>query len=227
MTELPRDLEIVARVLERLPDPSLLLDRDLTLVRFNPAFVAFSELRYRMLGPMLEAAESAFEVVGDPQHAEIARACISSGRPTRLEDVKIQSPSGEQKTATVAFVPISSLEGEPIGLIYSVRDVSGDIEVHKRYRLLLKQEQERVRILEERENAVKNDLMEAKLFQESLIPEPPQVEGVRLVARYMPAELVSGDLYHIHPVESGVRVLIADASGHGVQASLRTMVIKT
>ena len=226
MTDVPRDLEVVARVLERLPDPSLLLDRDLTLVRFNPAFVAFSELRYRRLEPMLEAASSAFEVVGDPKHAEIARACLMSGRPTRLEDVKIQSPNGEQRIATVAFVPVSSFEGEPIGLIYSVRDVSGDIEVHKRYRLLLKQEQDRVRALEERESAVKNDLLEAKLFQESLLPQPPSIEGMRLSARYLPADMVSGDFYHIHRLDSGVRVLIADASGHGVQAGLRTMVIK-
>jgi serine phosphatase RsbU (regulator of sigma subunit) len=222
-----RDLEIVARMVDRLPDPSLLLDNDLKLVRYNPAFVAFSELKYRLLEPLFLKAASAFEVVGDPCHEQIARECISSGRPTRLEDVQIHSPSGSRKTAMVAFVPIASLEGEPLGLIYSVRDVSGDVELHKRYKRLLQQEQERVRVLEEREIAVQNDLMEAKLFQESLIPPPPQLEGIRLAVRYLPAELVSGDLYHAHAIDGGIRVLIADASGHGVQASLRTMVIKT
>ncbi len=227
MTQVQRDLEVVAGVVDRLPDPALLLDRDLELVRYNPAFVGFSELRMRQLDRALESAGSTFEIVGDPGHAEIASACLASGRATRLEDVEVMSPCGRTKIAIVAFVPISSPEGAPIGLIYSLRDVSGDVEVQKRYRLLLRQEQERVQTLEAQKLEVEKDMMEAKIFQESLLAPPPVLDGIRLSTRYLPADLVSGDLYDFFEIEHGARVLLADASGHGVQASLRTMVVKT
>jgi serine phosphatase RsbU (regulator of sigma subunit) len=226
MMEHQHDLAVVASLVDRLPDAVLLLDGDLKLVRYNPAFVAFSEIRRGKLDRAMDEAESVFDLVGDKTHVEIAQSCLQSGRPTRLEDVEIQSPSG-RRTATVAFVPINSLEGKPIGLIYSIRDVSGEVEVHKRYKSLLKQEQDRIKALEEREAAITNDMLEAKLFQESLLPEPPQLDGIHLTVRFMPADLVSGDLYDVHPIENGVRILVADASGHGVQASLRTMVLKT
>jgi sigma-B regulation protein RsbU (phosphoserine phosphatase) len=221
------DIEIAAKIVERLPDPALLLDRELRLVRYNPAFVTFSELRPRRLDSALSDAGSVFTLVGDPRHADLARDCMASARATRLEDVEVQAPGGTSKIAIVAFVPVASASGEAIGLIYSLRDVTGDVEIHKRYKTLLKAQRDRVRLLEEREQAVKEDLLEAKLFQESLLPEVPERFGFRFATRFLPAELVSGDLYDIHRIPGGARVMVADATGHGVQASLRTMVIRT
>jgi phosphoserine phosphatase RsbU/P len=46
--------------------------------------------------------------------------------------------------------------------------------------------------------------------------------------RWLPLGVVSGDFYDFVELPGGVvRVLVADATGHGVQAALRTMVIKT
>jgi sigma-B regulation protein RsbU (phosphoserine phosphatase) len=45
---------------------------------------------------------------------------------------------------------------------------------------------------------------------------------------YRPADLVGGDVYDVWELAEGhFRVFLADTTGHGVQASLRTMVLKT
>src|SRR5439155_7922786 len=52
-------------------------------------------------------------------------------------------------------------------------------------------------------------------------------------AIYKPADMVGGDIYDVcelPPKDKGhprFRVFVADTTGHGVQASLRTMVLKT
>lgn len=214
-------------LVDGLPDPALLLDPELRIVHHNPAFVAFTELRGRRFERALAHASSPFELLGTASHREIASRCIASGRPTRLEDVTVSTPGGIEKTAVVAFIPVRDVAGVPIGLVYSLRDVTGDVTLHKRYKRLLGKERERVKALEARQSAVMDDLQEAKLFQESLLPDLPEVEGLAFAVRFLPAEMVSGDIYDVTPLPDGARVMISDATGHGVQASLRTMVIRT
>src|SRR5262249_45515424 len=57
---------------------------------------------------------------------------------------------------------------------------------------------------------------------------PERAGGLRFGVAYRPADLVGGDIYDICDVDGGkTRVFIADTTGHGVQASLRTMVLRT
>lgn len=86
--------------------------------------------------------------------------------------------------------------------------------------------------LESRRAVLDADLREASAFQRAMIPAPPEellrAMGLRFHARYEPAELVGGDLYDLTVLPSGaLRVFVADTVGHGVQAALRTMVVKT
>ena len=77
-------------------------------------------------------------------------------------------------------------------------------------------------------NAIELDLNEAKLFQQIALKTPPALAGVGIAVRWLPLGVVSGDFYDFVELPGGVvRVLVADATGHGVQAALRTMVIKT
>ena len=51
--------------------------------------------------------------------------------------------------------------------------------------------------------------------------------ALRIRALYPPADLVGGDIYDVCEVGDGhYRIFVADTTGHGVQASLRTMVLK-
>jgi serine phosphatase RsbU (regulator of sigma subunit) len=82
--------------------------------------------------------------------------------------------------------------------------------------------------LEERDRRLSEDLEEARRFQASLLSLPPRLPGLEVAALYRPADQVGGDLYDVTVLPDGtVRAFIADATGHGVQAALRTMILKS
>ncbi len=72
------------------------------------------------------------------------------------------------------------------------------------------------------------DLLEARRFQDLAWPKASQLAGFAVAAANRPAGVVGGDLADVRPYgESGIRIFLADATGHGVQAALRSMVVKT
>jgi serine phosphatase RsbU (regulator of sigma subunit) len=86
---------------------------------------------------------------------------------------------------------------------------------------------ETLRSLEQRDRLITNDLEQAQRFQELILPDPPESDRVKFSVFYRPAELVGGDVYDICERRPGeYRVFLADATGHGVQAALRTMLLK-
>ncbi len=78
-------------------------------------------------------------------------------------------------------------------------------------------------------STIKDDLAHAKIIHESIFPKNlDAIENLRFCIDYRPAIDVGGDLYDITPMHDGtVRVFLADAIGHGVQAALATMLIKS
>src|SRR6516165_8222474 len=62
----------------------------------------------------------------------------------------------------------------------------------------------------------------AQASQLALLPPlPPQITGISIAARYCPATpgaWVGGDLYEIIPTGHGIRVIIGDVRGHGLDA---------
>ncbi len=71
-------------------------------------------------------------------------------------------------------------------------------------------------------------LDQARSFQQSLLPEPcAVVSGVRIDARLVACEELSGDLFD-YAAGAGDRVVfvVADVSGHGVSAAMLTGVVK-
>jgi serine phosphatase RsbU (regulator of sigma subunit) len=85
-----------------------------------------------------------------------------------------------------------------------------------------------VQQLEERDRRLHEDLEQARSFQRRILPPVPGSLGVEFAAAYRPLELVGGDVYDVCEIGSGhFRCFVADLTGHGVQASLRTMVLKS
>lgn len=69
--------------------------------------------------------------------------------------------------------------------------------------------------------AIHAELDLARGIQQSLIPaRPPEVDGLKVGARYRAMASVGGDFYDMRPYENGLGVLMADVSGHGVPAAL-------
>jgi serine phosphatase RsbU (regulator of sigma subunit) len=92
------------------------------------------------------------------------------------------------------------------------------------------QERELVSLLrdvQERDAIIRSDLEEARAFQHMMLGSAPRVPGLIVEVFYRPLDLVGGDLYALSYEDGILRVFIADATGHGVRASLTTMFIKS
>jgi hypothetical protein len=78
-----------------------------------------------------------------------------------------------------------------------------------------------VRRIAERERH-KVELETARGIQSSILPElPPQLNGVQLSHRYLPATEVGGDFYDVLALEDGrLAVAVGDVAGHGVSSGL-------
>ena len=76
-----------------------------------------------------------------------------------------------------------------------------------------------------------DDLGDAFRFQRAILPVLPTVAGFWVEAAYLPASIVSGDIYDVAVVRVSdrrtLRVFVADATGHGVAAALATMFLKS
>jgi serine phosphatase RsbU (regulator of sigma subunit) len=82
--------------------------------------------------------------------------------------------------------------------------------------------------LEQRDALINEDLQQALRFQKAMIAPLPTHESISLSAIYLAAELISGDFYDVALLDGHrLRILIADATGHGVAAGLATMFIKS
>ncbi len=82
--------------------------------------------------------------------------------------------------------------------------------------------------LETREGILNEELRQARLLQHSMLPETlPNINGISMAARYIPALEIGGDFYDVIPLAGDrLGVLVADATGHGIQAALSTAIVK-
>ncbi len=84
--------------------------------------------------------------------------------------------------------------------------------------------------LADRDARITADLMQARDFQRTILPRIDDLPAFAdIEVEYLPAELVGGDFYDVAMLRLGgrwrLRVLVVDTTGHGVQASLATMML--
>ena len=77
--------------------------------------------------------------------------------------------------------------------------------------------------------AINNELEMARQIQLSILPRnAPEVQGLDIVARYIPMSSVAGDFYDFILVdETHIGILIADVSGHGLPSALIASMLHT
>ncbi|MCB1179278.1 MAG: serine/threonine-protein phosphatase [Leptospiraceae bacterium] len=94
---------------------------------------------------------------------------------------------------------------------------------------LEKKVQERTEELNKYVNTLKKDLQMANSIQLNIIPkEFLFLNSFNVYSKYIPLDKVGGDFYDIFEFnQNKIRLFIADATGHGVQAALVTMSIKS
>ncbi len=89
--------------------------------------------------------------------------------------------------------------------------------------------EERTTALTNTLNKIYRDINTAKKIQTSILPKLEKFKDeLELHTIYLPMSEVGGDIFDIHFINKKIiRFFIADATGHGIQASLITMAIKT
>lgn len=102
-------------------------------------------------------------------------------------------------------------------LIVSARSLLSDKEFVYRYEDI----PPHVRRIAERERQ-RVELETARGIQASILPDlPPQLHGVKMSHRYLPATEVGGDFYDVLALEDGrLAVAVGDVAGHGVSSGL-------
>jgi sigma-B regulation protein RsbU (phosphoserine phosphatase) len=93
------------------------------------------------------------------------------------------------------------------------------VKVRVRLHLMLREAHEQIA---QQLLAINNELEMARKIQLSILPrDTPKIDGLDIVARYIPMTSVAGDFYDFIVVdEKHVGILIADVSGHGLPAAL-------
>jgi len=83
--------------------------------------------------------------------------------------------------------------------------------------------------LAQQQEIFREELALARRIQESLLPFVfPEAAGFCFSASYLPALEVGGDFYDVIPLADGnVAVIVADVTGHGIQAALSTTMLKS
>lgn len=82
--------------------------------------------------------------------------------------------------------------------------------------------------LANREGILRQELSLAQQVQRNLLPKSfPLVEGFRFAATFRPALEIGGDFYDLQTLPDGrIGIIVADATGHGIQAALSTALLK-
>ncbi len=107
-----------------------------------------------------------------------------------------------------------------------INDIRGDLErrINKRTKELSVAYENVNRLYSQ----IQTDLNLAKRIQQRILPENfENIKGLELAVHYYPMADIGGDIYDIYQLRPGyIRIFLADAIGHGIQAALITMIIK-
>ncbi len=137
---------------------------------------------------------------------------------------------------SIVYLTLQSWIIKPItNLVYTARQWSGrNFEMRS-----ISTGPKDIRMLSEEFNAMANELEkydfehnsemeQARKIQNNLLPrKTPEIAGLTITAKYLPAKEVAGDLYDIIPIsENQTAIVILDVCGHGISAALLTGVVK-
>lgn len=158
----------------------------------------------------LTPGKKCFELIGRSEPCEncVSRKAMLEGVPEEKEE-KIND-----RTFSVMSSPLRNAEGRVIAIVEVLRETT-------QLKMLYEKTQEQNLIL-------KKDVEMARKLQSSLLPGPISDPRADLSLIYMPCEELGGDFIDVFYIDSShMGIYIADVSGHGVQASLLTVFLRS
>ncbi|MBX3223879.1 MAG: serine/threonine-protein phosphatase [Labilithrix sp.] len=186
-----------------------------------------------------ESIERTEPLVGDLETTPVLRDAaileLFAGEPGERERAALALRGSPERLIGIVLVAGTSLDQEMLDEL--VFDVESALAARMITRLRAEelavleiQERELVGLLrdvEARDAIIQEDLEEARQFQRKMLGAPPAVPDASVEVVYQPLGLVGGDLYAVSLDGDKLRLFVADATGHGVRASLTTMFIKS
>lgn len=168
--------ETIRLVLEGSVDASVVLDRDRRILHYNRAYEALSGLRGRQLSQRVEAGARCYEIFPLEICENQCLGCkaFEVNRALRVDEITAQRPDGEELTFIVSATPIS-----PDVVVETYRDVTADVRIQRRLKVLLDNARQYNELLEEKVREAKEELTRA---QAALIHQEKMGALGRLVA---------------------------------------------
>lgn len=161
----------------------------------------------------------------------LLRACSidgACGEASSLLDIVVE-PRWFERRIVWGFIAAAAVAGGWVAARARIR------ALHRRARELESRVDERtvelraaIHAVEVKDRMLHADIEEAARFQSIALRIDLETDSLGLGLKSMPASFVGGDLVDAFELSEGhFRFLMADTTGHGVQAALRTMVLKT
>lgn len=153
-------LEQIKQVLEGSVDAAVVLDRDRRILYYNRSYEALSGLRGRQLSQKIQAGERCFEIFPLEICASQCLGCKAreAERALRVDEIKaVRGVDGEDLTFIVAAVP---LDGGVV--IETYRDVTADVRIQRRLKVLLESERRAKKSLAEQVREATTELRQAQ-----------------------------------------------------------------
>ena len=173
-------LEQVKQLLEGSVDAAVILDKDRRILYYNRPYEALSGLRGRQLSQKVAAGAHCFEIFPLEICATECLGCRArdANRSLRVDEINATRGSdGELLTFIVAAVPLPSENGPLV--IETYRDVTADVRIQQRLKVLLERERRAKEILEDEVRERTHELRQA---QAQLVHQEKMSSLGRLVA---------------------------------------------
>lgn len=203
----PLDIDLLLSVLNYLNDAVYITDRDRRILLWNKkaeeitGYSASEVVGTRCMDNILVHIDKYGHPLCTTDLCPLYRAIMKESPSKSPVLIYAKHKKGHRIPVSVSVAPMRDEKAEVIGGIEIFRD----------------------------ETAPLLDLEFArKVQQHALSRELPQLEKISFDARYFPHQLIGGDFYWLKKIgESEVAVFLADVRGHGVSASLYTMVLRS
>ncbi len=115
---------------------------------------------------------------------------------------------------SVMSSPLKNMDGKIVAVVEVLRETTHIKELYRE--------------MEEQNQKLKTEVEMAKDLQMSLLPGPPADSRLDFSMIYMPCESLGGDFIDIFYIDdSHLGLYLADVSGHGVQAALLTIFLRS
>src|SRR6185436_9249204 len=127
----------VRELLEGSVDAAVILDRDRRVLYYNRAYEAVGSLRGRALAERVKQGARCWEIfpLDVCQTACVGCKARDAGKPLRVDEIRAVRGDGEDLTVIVTALPLAD------GLIVETyRDVTAEVRVQRRLKVLLEQE---------------------------------------------------------------------------------------